>query len=68
MSLGIGLLLAKNHLADRAARAGAACLVLLLYFLPTFTAFGGSHHNAAAIFVINLFLGGSFVGRVVALA
>jgi len=42
--------------------------VIALYFLPTLQAASRHHHNAAAIFVINLFLGWTLIGWVVALA
>jgi Superinfection immunity protein len=43
-------------------------LILVVYFIPTFVA--GSRHtvNSGAVFVINLFLGWTFIGWVVALA
>lgn len=41
---------------------------LALYFLPTIIAsWSPRHHNAGAIFVLNLFLGWTFIGWVVAL-
>ncbi|MGD0765080.1 MAG: superinfection immunity protein [Dehalococcoidia bacterium] len=43
-------------------------LLLALYFAPTFVAFGRSHPHAASILILNLFLGWTFVGWVVALA
>jgi hypothetical protein len=43
-----------------------ACF-LGLYFLPTVFAFANSHLNAAAIFVLNLFLGWTLLGWVIAL-
>jgi hypothetical protein len=47
---------------------GLAMLVVgvLLYFLPCFVA-GSQHRNRAAIFIINLLLGWTLVGWVVAL-
>lgn len=41
------------------------CLLLLIYFLPAMM--GGRKRNAGAIFVLNLFLGWTLVGWVVAL-
>lgn len=41
--------------------------LLFIYFLPTFVATNRGHHNRAAIFILNLFLGWSFIGWVVAL-
>jgi hypothetical protein len=42
--------------------------ILLFYFLPTFNAFMRDHPNIGAIAVINIFLGWTFIGWVVALA
>jgi Superinfection immunity protein len=39
----------------------------LLYFLPTIVAGARDHANAAAVFVLNLLLGWTFVGWVAAL-
>ena len=43
-------------------------LGLALYFLPTFVAAKRETENAGAVFVINLFLGWTFLGWIVALA
>jgi hypothetical protein len=45
-------------------------IVLALYFLPSMIAGMGKvkHPNANSIFVVNLFLGWTFIGWVVALA
>jgi len=43
-------------------------LLLAAYFAPTAIAVSRSHPHAASIFVINLFLGWSLIGWVVALA
>lgn len=40
---------------------------LTIYFIPAFVAYGRGHHNRAAILVLNLLLGWSFIGWVVAL-
>lgn len=40
-------------------------IMLGVYFLPTII--GARHHNAGAIFVLNLLLGWTFVGWIVAL-
>jgi hypothetical protein len=40
-------------------------IILGIYFLPTIVA--GRHHNSGAIFVLNLLLGWTFVGWVIAL-
>lgn len=42
--------------------------VLIFYFLPAIVAIARSHHNALAIFILNLLLGWTFLGWVVALA
>ncbi|MGP4114298.1 superinfection immunity protein [Streptomyces sp. 4N509B] len=39
-----------------------------LYLLPTFVAFGRGVRNAGSVLVVNLFLGWTLVGWVVALA
>lgn len=39
-----------------------------LYFLPTIIAMSRQHHNAASIFVINLFLGWTLIGWAIAMA
>jgi hypothetical protein len=38
-----------------------------VYFIPTIVAASRSHHNTAAILILNLFLGWSFIGWVIAL-
>lgn len=40
---------------------------LILYFAPTFFAYGRSHNNTLAIFALNLLLGWTFLGWVIAL-
>lgn len=42
-----------------------ACIV---YFLPSFVAWRRGHHNGNTIGIINIFLGWTFIGWVVALA
>jgi len=42
-------------------------LAFFLYFLPTIIARSRGHHNTMAVFVLNLFLGWTFVGWVVAM-
>ena len=42
-------------------------LLLTLYFTPTIVALVRHHRNALAIFLLNFFLGGTFIGWVVAL-
>ena len=43
-------------------------LVFVLYFLPTLMARRRHHHQSGAIFVLNLFLGWTLLGWVIALA
>ena len=43
-------------------------ILLMPYFVPTFVALARGHHQFWPIFVINLFLGWTFIGWVVALA
>jgi len=42
-------------------------VAVAVYFIPTWIAYARKHHNANAIFVVNLLLGWSFIGWVVAL-
>jgi len=42
-------------------------ILLTLYFLPTIVALLRHHRNTLAIFLLNFFLGGTFIGWVVAL-
>ena len=42
-------------------------LILGLYFLPTIVAARRYHHRTSQIFIVNLFLGWTFLGWVVAL-
>lgn len=42
-------------------------MILFIYFIPTFVAYSRKHKNALAIFILNLFLGYTFIGWVVAL-
>lgn len=41
---------------------------LFIYFIPTINAASNKHKNGTPIFIINLLLGWTFVGWVVALA
>lgn len=43
-------------------------LVLALYMIPTLAAYAVKHHNRSSILIINLLLGWTFIGWVVALA
>jgi hypothetical protein len=42
-------------------------IALTLYFIPTMVANGRQHHNAGAIFALNVFLGWTFIGWVASL-
>lgn len=42
--------------------------LIFMYFLPAANAYWRGHHNAEPILIINLLLGWTFVGWVVALA
>lgn len=42
-------------------------IVLAIYFIPTFVANSNQKENTTAIFLLNLFLGWTFVGWVIAL-
>ena len=46
---------------------GMTAVFIALYFLPGFVAAMRGHHNVAAIVVLNLFLGWTLLGWVVAL-
>lgn len=45
-----------------------AVAIIGVYWLPTFVANARAHHNRSTILVLNLFLGWTFIGWVVALA
>lgn len=42
-------------------------IIVLVYFLPGIVGFSKGKNNAGAIFILNLFLGWSFIGWIVAL-
>jgi hypothetical protein len=42
-------------------------IIAFLYFVPTIVASNRKHHNTMAIFVLNLFLGWTFIGWLAAL-
>jgi Superinfection immunity protein len=44
-----------------------AVLAALVYFVPSFVAVSRCHQNTSAILILNIFLGWSFVGWVIAL-
>lgn len=57
--------------SDAGAGIGALFLFLIIaamYFVPTIVAVTRHHHQTGAIVVINLLLGWTFIGWVVALA
>jgi hypothetical protein len=58
------------NLGAMAALSGLTLISLLLsaYFAPSIVALGRHHHNAGTIVVINLLLGWTFIGWVVAMA
>jgi hypothetical protein len=69
------LLLASSHLLFAAEDASGGIAVLLglavlasAYFAPSIVALARGHHNIGSIVVINLFLGWTFIGWVVALS
>lgn len=43
-------------------------VILFLYFLPTFIVYSRSHSSPNSVMVLNLFLGWTLIGWVVALA
>jgi len=43
-------------------------LIIFIYFTPSLVASSRKHHNRVAIYVVNLFLGWTFIGWVVSLA
>lgn len=47
---------------------GLALFLGAIYFMPTIIALNRKHHNRYAIFVLNLFLGLTFVGWVISLS
>lgn len=51
-----------------AVALGLAIIAGAIYFGPTLIAYNRKHHNCKAIFVLNLFLGWSFIMWVVSLA
>lgn len=53
--------------SDNAGSVLALLVILFLYFLPAVVATMRGHHNAAAITVLNIFLGCTFIGWVIAL-
>ena len=45
-----------------------ALLIIFIYFIPSISAYSSKKKNASSIFVINLLLGWTFIGWVVALS
>jgi hypothetical protein len=43
-------------------------LIFLVYLLPSFIAAARKHHQGGSILIINIFLGWTFLGWVIALA
>ena len=56
-----------SFLAGDAATGFAVALILGIYFLPDWIAQARGHPNRGSIFVLNLFLGWTFLGWVAAL-
>lgn len=69
---GIGFIAGLASLAeDSQSIFRGLCYVAMLlaaYLLPTIVATNRKHHNKGAIAVVNIFLGWTFIGWVVALA
>jgi len=53
---------------DSGLGLGLFVLIFIAYWLPTAVAFARQHHQRNTILVVNLFLGWTFIGWVVALA
>lgn len=70
--LGI-MIFAQNTQVDSTTINGGFGVILffllafLFYFMPAFVAFMRGHQNTAAITVLNLFLGWTFIGWVISL-
>lgn len=54
-------------LTDLAIALAFLAFVLAIYFIPTMVAMSREHHNRFAILVLNVFLGWTFIGWVIAL-
>ncbi len=55
-------------MATKAQLTEAAEVVIAAYFLPAVIALGRNHPNGIAISIVNLFLGWTLIGWVVAMA
>lgn len=70
----LGLVLLAESQPEWVFDSGGAAVLFLVflgaavYFFPLVVAIMRSHHNAASIAVINIFLGWTFLGWVIALA
>lgn len=53
---------------DGAAGLALVVVMFALYWIPAIVAFARHHHNRGSILVINMLLGWTFIGWVVALA
>lgn len=42
-------------------------VIIAIYFIPSIVAYQRQHHSAAAILVLNFFLGGTIIGWIIAL-
>ena len=60
-------LVSPQSLVSTVLFASLGIFGLFVYGLPTIIAFGSKHHNAPAICVLNVFLGWTFLGWVIAL-
>jgi uncharacterized membrane protein len=58
----------RSHLDPTAVAMSLVVAALAIYFLPWIIASKREHHQHGAIAVINIFLGWTFVGWVIALA
>jgi uncharacterized membrane protein YhaH (DUF805 family) len=67
ITLAIGLRASHESQAQAIGICVYIFLGLLTYFLPWFVAQARRHHNTLAIFMLDLFLGWTFLGWVIAL-
>ena len=64
---GLTLIALMIATAETSNAGNITFFILLFYFLPVVLACGNGKANSGAIFILNLFLGWTFVGWVVAL-